>query len=119
MRKRQQNPADIAAEPGPHEPMTGPRSGPGDPAQSLGLWGVAEVAAYLRVPRNTVYKLAARAVSKIPHIRIGSRMRFRRADVDRWLSRLSVSSDGRQALIQKKVQQVINGNHSQEGARER
>ena len=46
---------------------------------------VDEVAAYLRIPRGTVYKLAQRG--KIPGQKVGRHWRFRREAIDRWLSR--------------------------------
>src|SRR5687767_7639070 len=57
------------------------------------LWAVAEVAAYLQLSTHAVYKMTARKASvRIPHIRIGGKLRFRRSDVDRWLSLLTVSN---------------------------
>jgi excisionase family DNA binding protein len=44
---------------------------------------IAEVAAYLRIPRASVYKLAQRG--KIPCQKVGRHWRFRREAVDQWL----------------------------------
>lgn len=49
-----------------------------------GLMGVAEVSAYLSIPKSTVYAYSMRA--KIPHLHIGKLLRFRKADIDLWLS---------------------------------
>lgn len=57
------------------------------------LWDVTAVAAYLQIPISTVYKMTARKASvRIPHIRIGGKLRFRRSDVDRWLTLLTISN---------------------------
>src|SRR5687768_1887654 len=54
---------------------------------------VSEVAAYLQVSTHSVYKMTARKASiRIPHIRIGGKLRFRKADIDRWLTLLTVSN---------------------------
>jgi excisionase family DNA binding protein len=42
-----------------------------------------EVAAYLRVSKDTVYRLAQGG--KIPASKAGTQWRFRREDVDQWL----------------------------------
>jgi excisionase family DNA binding protein len=44
---------------------------------------VDEVAAYLRIPRASVYKLAQRG--KIPCQKVGRHWRFRREAVEGWL----------------------------------
>jgi excisionase family DNA binding protein len=63
-------------------------SGPPD-----ALWDVAQTAGYLRISTSFLYKMTARkARVRIPHIRIGGKLRFRRADVDRWLTLLTVSN---------------------------
>ncbi len=90
---------------------------PGDrPAQRPGvdadtLWDVAEVAAYLKVSTNAVYRMTARRASiPIPHVRLGRKVRFRRADVDRWLTLLTVSNLDLLARMRLQVQQVTHGN---------
>jgi excisionase family DNA binding protein len=55
-----------------------------------GLWTIDEAAAYLKVPKMAVYKMTS--ASTIPHVKIGGRLRFRRADLDRWLDLLVVSN---------------------------
>jgi excisionase family DNA binding protein len=49
-----------------------------------------EVAALLRVPRTTVYRLARQG--SLPVVRVSSRgIRFLRHDVDRWITRRRTS----------------------------
>lgn len=56
------------------------------------LWGIAEVATYLGVPASSIYKLTSRrARLRIPHLKLGGRLRFRKADVDEWLELWKVS----------------------------
>ena len=55
---------------------------------------VDEVAAYLRIPRGSVYKLAQRG--KIPGQKVGRHWRFRREAIDGWLDsdhRFTVSTE--------------------------
>lgn len=57
------------------------------------LWTIQDVSRYLSVPVSSLYKMTARkAVLRIPHIRIGGKVRFRQADIDRWLQLLTVSN---------------------------
>jgi excisionase family DNA binding protein len=44
---------------------------------------IAEVAAYLRIPRGSVYKLAQRG--GIPCQKVGRHWRFRREAIEQWL----------------------------------
>jgi excisionase family DNA binding protein len=60
-------------------------------AEDERLWTIAEVARYLGVPQSSIYKMTAKGV--IPHVKLGGRVRFRRADVDRWLDLLVVSNE--------------------------
>jgi excisionase family DNA binding protein len=53
------------------------------------LWGIEEVASYLGIPQSSIYKMTSRGV--IPHVKLGGRVRFRQADIDRWLDVLMVS----------------------------
>jgi excisionase family DNA binding protein len=46
---------------------------------------VPELAAYLKVHRVTVYRLASRR--GLPGFRIGTELRFRRADIDEWIKK--------------------------------
>jgi excisionase family DNA binding protein len=53
-----------------------------------------EVAAYIRVSREAVYKLIARGVLPTP-IRIGRKIFYRREELDEWLeSKRTVSEKG-------------------------
>jgi excisionase family DNA binding protein len=57
------------------------------------LWGIEDVAAYLGVPVGSIYKMTAETARlRIPHLKIGGRLRFRKADIDRWLDLLLVSN---------------------------
>jgi excisionase family DNA binding protein len=47
------------------------------------LMTIEEVASYLRLSKDTVYRMAQ--VGKIPAHKVGAQWRFRREDVDRWL----------------------------------
>lgn len=49
------------------------------------LMTLVEVAAYLRLSKDTVYRMASAA--KLPASKVGSQWRFRRDDVDRWLEK--------------------------------
>lgn len=49
------------------------------------LLTVAEVANYLRVRPGTVYQWVSRR--RIPFLKAGSKVRFRRAEIDDWLAR--------------------------------
>lgn len=57
------------------------------------LWSIEDAAAYLGVPVSSVYKMTAQTARlRIPHLKIGGRLRFRKADIDRWLDLLAVSN---------------------------
>ncbi len=57
------------------------------------LWSIEDVAAYLKIPEMSVYKMTRRgAVTPIPHVKLGGLLRFRRRDIDRWLDLLAVSN---------------------------
>jgi len=78
------------------------------------------VAAYLQVPVGAIYRMTGRrAAMRIPHIRIGNRLRFRRSDIDRWLSLLTVSNLQTLATVRRKVEEVAHGRNSQETIRRR
>lgn len=51
---------------------------------------VKELATYLNISRDFVYKLARE--KKIPTIRIGARIMFRKETIDRWLAELEKES---------------------------
>ena len=52
---------------------------------------VAEVAEYLRINPQTVYRKAK--AGEIPAVRIGRAIRFRRSELESWLSGKTVVSD--------------------------
>jgi len=56
------------------------------------LMTLAEVAAYLRLSKDTVYRMASSG--RLPASKVGSQWRFRRGDVDKWLDKnKNVSQD--------------------------
>lgn len=48
------------------------------------IFTLDEVAAYLKVGKRTVYRLAA--ANKIPAFKVGGTWRFRKADLERWIA---------------------------------
>lgn len=56
------------------------------------IFTLDEVAAYLKVGKRTVYRLAA--ARKIPAFKIGGTWRFARADIDSWIKQQSVVDQG-------------------------
>ncbi|MEX0827623.1 MAG: helix-turn-helix domain-containing protein [Haliea sp.] len=52
------------------------------------IFTLDEVAAYLKVGRRTVYRLAA--ARKIPAFKVGGTWRFVRADIDSWIKQQSM-----------------------------
>jgi excisionase family DNA binding protein len=82
------------------------------------LWDIADVSAYLRIPVSSIYKMTARkAPVRIPHIRIGGKLRFRRSDVDRWLTLLTTSNIEALSKMRQKVSQVNHGHNPQTATR--
>ena len=61
-----------------------------EPGQILTL---DEVAAYLKVGKRTVYRLAA--AKKIPAFKVGGMWRFRTADIDGWIAAQSQKAEGK------------------------
>lgn len=47
------------------------------------IFTLEEVAAYLKVGKRTVYRLAA--AKKLPAFKVGGTWRFSRADIDSWI----------------------------------
>lgn len=47
------------------------------------VFDIDQLATYLRVPKSTLYRLAAEG--KIPSHKVGRHWRFRRESVERWL----------------------------------
>jgi excisionase family DNA binding protein len=78
------------------------------------LWDITDVSAYLQVPVSSIYKMTARkAAVRIPHIRIGGKLRFRRGDVDRWLTLLTESNLDVLARMRLRVRKASHGSDSQ------
>jgi len=83
----------------------------GAPRLRTALWEIDDVSAYLRIPVSAIYKMTARgATVRIPHIRIGGRLRFRQDDIDQWLSLQSTSNLEALERIRRKASQVTHGN---------
>ena len=79
-------------------------------ANDGGLWSIEEVGRYLQVPVSSIYKMTARgAATPIPHIRIGGRLRFRRDDIDRWVSLMATSNLQALERIRQKALKVTHG----------
>jgi len=93
----------------------GERSGnrpEGDRRSASPLWDVDQVSAYLGVPVSSVYKMTARSATvRIPHIRIGGRLRFRPTDIDHWLTLLSTADAEALARVRRKALKVTHGDH--------
>lgn len=45
---------------------------------------ISEVTRYLKIPKSTLYKLSQKG--KIPSVKIGKQLRFRKSSLDKWLS---------------------------------
>jgi len=56
------------------------------------IFTLDEVAAYLKVGKRTVYRLAA--ARKIPAFKVGGGWRFSRTEIDRWIKQQSTASQG-------------------------
>ena len=52
---------------------------------------IEELAAYLKIPKSTLYKLVREG--KIPSQKIGRQWRFRKKAIDRWLEDLPAVAD--------------------------
>jgi excisionase family DNA binding protein len=58
------------------------------------LWKISDVAQYLGIPPNSVYKMTGpKSALRMPHIRIAGKVRFRKADIDQWLNQHIVSAN--------------------------
>jgi excisionase family DNA binding protein len=94
------------------------RTGVHPSAGNDSLWGITDVSVYLQVPVSSIYKMTARkAAVRIPHIRIGGKLRFRQSDVDRWLTLLTTSNMEALSKMRQKVSQVTHGHDSQTSTR--
>ncbi|WP_394474854.1 helix-turn-helix domain-containing protein [Ralstonia mannitolilytica] len=56
------------------------------------IFTLDEVAAYLKVGKRTVYRLAA--AKKIPAFKVGGTWRFRRQEIDLWIKRQTAEAQG-------------------------
>ena len=93
--------APRAARPG-HRP--GDRTGATRRLGGGSLWDIADVSEYLQIPVSSIYKMTARkAPVRIPHIRIGGKLRFRQSDVDQWLTLLTTSNNEALSKMRQKV----------------
>jgi excisionase family DNA binding protein len=116
-RNRKERRAARPADRPTHRPARPPGSQE-PPGGGTGLWNVADVSAYLHMPVSSIYRMTARkAVVRIPHIRIGGMLRFRQADVDRWLTLLTTSNIEALSKLRQKVSQVTHAHDSQTAPR--
>lgn len=76
--------------------MTEPAATPTFPDDALGIT-VDELAAMLRISPSWIYKQVA--ARKIPYTRLGSNLRFSRANVEQLLAERSISTQVRQARV--------------------
>lgn len=106
-RERPTNSADSHAAPRAAQPGDQPEHRPGaNHVPPEALWDVHQVAAYLHIPVSSIYKMTARQpLVRIPHIRIGGKLRFRRADIDRWLELLTTSTIPALTKLRQKISQ--------------
>jgi excisionase family DNA binding protein len=56
------------------------------------IFTLDEVAAYLKVGKRTVYRLAA--AKKIPAFKVGGTWRFQRQEIDQWIKRQTAQAQG-------------------------
>lgn len=73
-------------------PRVGEKQKPGQPSPLPGgdgtpvgaVFTVDDLAAYLKLPKRTIYKLAQEG--KVPGHKVGKHWRFHRETIDRWLT---------------------------------
>jgi excisionase family DNA binding protein len=53
------------------------------------LWDIDDVAAYLKMPKSTIYKLTSKGL--IPHKKIGNHLRFDPEEIREWLDLKTIS----------------------------
>ena len=96
----------------------GGRTGADSRVGRASLWDIADVSAYLQIPVSSIYKMTARkAPVRIPHIRIGGKLRFRQSDVDQWLTLLTTSNIEAMSKMHQKMSKVTHANDSQAAPR--
>ena len=71
--------------------MTTPSDRPAGPAPAGEILTLEEVAAYLRLTPQTIYKWAQE--KRIPAVKLGKEWRFRRSILDRWIDAQILSED--------------------------
>ena len=49
------------------------------------FFSINEVSTYLKIPKSTLYKLSE--TGKIPSVKIGKQLRFRKSSLDKWVSK--------------------------------
>ncbi len=81
MLKRQNTKADVIRIP---RPVTHPQLETAHPRDIGSVWTSDEAAQYLRINPRTLTRMARRG--EIPSIQIGRLWRFRRTDLDDWLT---------------------------------
>ena len=107
-------PGVLGDKPRAARPALRPEARTEEPEAVDALWNVAEVGAFLKIPASSIYKLTARkSRAPIPHILIGGRLRFRRSDIERWLTLMSVSNVDVLERMRKNASKGNHGNHSQ------
>jgi excisionase family DNA binding protein len=78
------------------------------------IWSIEDVAQYLNFPVSAVYKMTApKASVRIPHIRIGGKLRFRQSDIDRWLTLLTISNLDTLTKVRSAIAKRTHGHDSQ------
>jgi len=81
MRPEPESPDEVIPELQPHHPVLTP------PALEP-LWTAAELSAAFKIAKTTVYTWVQQA--RIPHLRLGSCIRFRPREVHAWLERHAI-----------------------------
>lgn len=75
------------------------------------LINIIELAEYLGIKPMTLY--AKVSAKEIPHYKVGRLVRFKKKEIDQWLSNLKQNPID-QTDINKKVRSIINQNNSKE-----
>ena len=52
--------------------------------QESEMMTLRELAAYLKMPEKTLYRLAAE--NKVPGFKVGASWRFRKSEIDKWIA---------------------------------
>ncbi len=56
------------------------------------LWDVEEVAKYLKVSKDTIYRWIE--TKQMPTVRVGKKWLFRKEEIDAWLDSMKSTSNG-------------------------